>query len=351
MPRKKTIPGSVYVQNGRTKLMIKFQGRRIATGLEDTKEGRKIAAQMLERLYLESKGLAPVIEEQPEGVWLDDAFDKFLEVHCSNKTQGTKDNFLAAFKAIARSNYLLNVNDLEADILYYLAHTTHQPYTINNYLVRFQTFLNFCTKRDWLPETTFAKQHEKRVESIVQTWEEWEIERLITYFDERDKEFSVMIQFMLQTGARIVDCLTLEWEQVQGNVIRWRNKITKRSEPRPIGEAAQDLLRQLPRTSAKVFRWQYSSKSRLIRRFNTALEECGIEKKGRGLQEMRVTFRNSLLDSGVQAEVAQYLMRHRDIRTTLQHYTRIEETTAQNALKNIKKGNIRATREKELSSN
>ena len=345
MPRKKTIPGSIYVQNGRTKLMIKFQGRRIATGLEDTKEGRKIAALMLERLFLESKGLAPVVEEEQKGIRLDDAFDKFLEVHCSNKTRGTKDNFLAAFKAIARSNYLLNVDDLEADILYYLAHTSHQPYTINNYLVRFQTFLNFCTKRDWLPATDFAKQHEKRVESVVQTWEEWEIERLIAYFDERDKEFSVMIQFMLQTGARIVDCLTLEWEQVQGNVIRWRNKITKRSEPRPISEAAQKLLAGLPRTGAKVFRWQYSSKSRLIRRFNTALDECKITKNGRGLQEMRVTFRNTLLDSGVQAEVTQYLMRHRDIRTTLQHYTRIEETTAQNALKNIKKGNIKATRE------
>ena len=68
MSRKKTIPGSIYVQNGRTKLMIKFQGRRIATGLEDTKEGRKIAMQLFWSGYIwRAKVLRLLLRKKAKG--------------------------------------------------------------------------------------------------------------------------------------------------------------------------------------------------------------------------------------------------------------------------------------------
>ncbi len=315
--------------------MIKFQGRRIATGLEDTKEGRKIAMQLLERLYLESKGLAPVVEEESEGMRLDDAFDKFLEVHGSNKSKATKQNYTLAFKAIARTNYILSEAAVEADVLHYVrtAHKRgHNDTTINTYLKEFQTFLNFCSKRGWLPQTSFAAQHRKKTEVRVQVFEDWEIEKITAYFDKHDVELSILIQFQLQTGARVVDCLTLTWQQIVGDSILWVNKVTKKPEPRPVTPQAIELLHRLERKDDKVFRWQHISRVFLAKQLNRAMEACGIEKKGRGLQEMRVSFRNKLLDSGIPPEVAMKLMRHASLSTTLRHYTRITDEALKNAL-------------------
>jgi integrase len=347
MPRKKTIPGSIYVQNGRTKLMIKFQGRRIATGLEDTKEGRKIAALMLERLYLESKGLAPIVEEEQKGIRLDDAFDKFLEVHCSNKSHTTRINYTLAFKAIVQKNYVLNVDDIEHDIIAYLqaAHERgHSDVTINTYLNQFQVFLNFCTKRGWLPTTDFKRQHKKKVDPQVQIFELNECEQLIAYFRKHDEEVAFLIEFMLLTGARVIDALTLTFEQVKPNVIVFINKITKKTEVVPAPArviAIVDILRADGRE--KVFRWTYAGKSFLNKMLNKALKECGIEKRRRGFQEFRTTYRNNLLDSGVAPEVVMKLMRHQSLDVTTRHYTRITDDMMSKAVKSIEKGNIRAT--------
>ncbi|MFN8358775.1 MAG: hypothetical protein U0264_02570 [Candidatus Kapaibacterium sp.] len=41
--RKQIVPGSVFVRNGSKLLYIKYQGKHISTGLDDTPQGRKIA--------------------------------------------------------------------------------------------------------------------------------------------------------------------------------------------------------------------------------------------------------------------------------------------------------------------
>lgn len=353
MSRKKTIPGSIYVQNGRTKLMIKFQGRRIATGLEDTKEGRKIAMQLLERLYLESKGLAPVVEEESEGMRLDDAFDKFLEVHCSNKSHTTRVNYTLAFKAIVQKNYVLNVGDLEQDIIAYLhaaQQKGHSDVTINTYLNQFQVFLNFCTKRGWLPATDFKRQHKKKVEPLVQVFEPEEYDMLIAYFRQADNEIALLIEFMLLTGARMIDALTLTFEQIKPGMIVFVNKITKKAEVVAAPARAMAIAEELRADGrSKVFRWTYAGKSYLNKMLNQAMSSCGIEKKRRGFQEFRTTYRNNLLDSGVAPEVVMKLMRHHSLDVTTRHYTRITDDMMSKAVKNIEKGNMRATRSLQTS--
>jgi integrase len=353
MPRKKTIPGSLYVQNGRTKLMIKFQGRRIATGLEDTKDGRKIAGQLLEQLYLASKGLAPKVEQEVEGVRLDDAFDKFLEVHCSNKSRTTQVNYTLAFKSIARSNYPLSVADIESDVLAYIQSAKqkgHSDVTVNTYLNQFQVFLNFCTERGWLPATDFKTQHKKKVEPQVQIFEADECEKLMAYFREHDEEVALLIEFMLLTGARVVDALTLTFEQVKPHAIIFVNKITKKAEVVPVPARAIAIVESLKSEGRhKVFRWTYAGKSYLNKVLNHALTATGIEKRRRSFQEFRITYRNNLLDAGVAPEVVMKLMRHHSLDVTTRHYTRITDEMMTNAVKNVGKGNIWATEKNQAS--
>lgn len=49
--KHKTFPGSVFCRKGRKTLYIKLMGKEYPTGLKDNPLGRKIAMQMLEKLY------------------------------------------------------------------------------------------------------------------------------------------------------------------------------------------------------------------------------------------------------------------------------------------------------------
>lgn len=344
MARKKTLPGSIYVQTGSRRLMIKFKGRRISTGLQDTQEGRRIAAKLLEQLYLESMGVQPAtIAQDKHTIRLDDAFDKFLEVHCSNKSKTTRSNYTLAYKTIARTNYTLTVENLEADVLYYIKTARERGHTdisINSYLTQFQVFLNFCTKRGWLPATNFKSQHRKKVQYTVQVFTDEEVRAILEYFAIHDPECGAMIEVMMLTGARVIDALTLTWVQVheEERSITFQNKISKQPELVPVLPRVMEVLNTLPRNRAKVFRWEYISQSHCHKLLNQAMRACGIEKKGRSFQEFRTSYRNNLLDAGVAPELVMKLMRHRDLTTTTKHYTRVTNDMLQKSLEKMEFG-------------
>lgn len=144
---------------------------------------------------------------------------------------------------------------------------------------------------------------------------------LLAHLDKIRPEMAIMIKFMLETGARLVDCLTLQWSQIKGNKIVWNNKVTKKNEPRPITSTAINLLNKLPKRTDKVFRWSYNTSTRLEKWLKDAFKKCGIEQNGRAYQEFRSTFRMNLLERKVPEIYIEYLMRHSKPEITWEYYT------------------------------
>lgn len=343
MPRKRTIQGSIYSQRGRGKLIVKFAGKVHHTGLEDTKEGRKLAAQILERLYLESKGIGKV---QVYSITVDEAFSAFLTVHCAQKSVVTKECYLYAVKAIVPENTELTAPNMERDVLRYLSEAKakgHSQTTINDYLARFQVFLNFAHKRGWIERTEFAVRYKKAARVEVQNFSAEECAAIVQHCrhssKEHIRELGLLIEFMLETGARPVDALPLKWSDVKPDgTINFLNKITKTLENVPLSDAALSVLERIPKRGEKVFRWQHSTLSRLRKWLNEVLEECGIESNGRSFKHFRTTFRNRLLDAEVAPEIAMRLMRHSDVRTTMKSYTKFSHETLRKGLKKLGNG-------------
>jgi len=83
---------------------------------------------------------------------------------------------------------------------------------------------------------------------------------------------------------------------------------------------------------------------RLDRKFSKDIRKAGIEKEtaeGRvSLYSLRHTFCTALTRAGVLPAVAARLMRHRDVRTTLQTYTHVEMEQAKEALCRLGYGGI-----------
>jgi integrase len=337
MPRKDTFPGTIYAQKGRNKWIIKLPGMKpVHTGLEATPENKKIARQIRERMWLESKGIGK--KASHDVTTYDVAFAQFLRTYCATLSEASKTQYIAAYKTIAKEAKALTVANVEADVLAYLkTASNHSQVTRNNYLRRFQTFLTWCEKRYSLPHTDFSKKYRKKETVTVETYEEWECAAILDYCQDHDsdniREMGVMIEFMLETGARLTDCLNLTPQAVKGGQIAFRNKVTKETELLPITDKAQKLLTSLPKRAKSVFRWQAASTSRLRKYLYEAMRACNIEQRNRSFQEFRTTFRNRLLDAGVQPEITMRLMRHRDMRTTMKHYTKFTDEAMKNALK------------------
>lgn len=342
MPRKDTFPGSIYAQKGRNKWIIKLPGMKpVHTGLDATTENKKIARQIRERMWLESKGIGK--KASHDAVTYDAAFAQFLTVYCAQKSKKTKEGYLFAYKAIAPEDKPLTAANAERDVLAYLASTKerrHNQVTINNYMRHFQTFLTWSHKRGWLERTEFAKQYRKAEHTQVRNYTEKECAAIIEHCQESEKEYiremGLMIQFMLETGARPVDCLNLLWRDVKKDgTVDFLNKVHKTTENLPLSDAALAVLEQLPRNRAKVFRWQHSTLSRLRKWLNDVLTDCNIPAQGRSFKEFRKTFRNRLLDAEVQPEIAMRLMRHADVRTTMKHYTKFSHESLRKGLKKV----------------
>lgn len=314
-------PGSIYKPKTSNTLYIKFKGHRFSTGLPATKEGLELAKLLLKKKYLDFNNLQNdnCVMSYLEA-W------KTFEKTLITKSEKTIANYHNAFKSIiTQPNEYLTVDNCEQFILSYLKNTTHGKVTINTYLNNLQIFLNYCTDKNWIDKTKFkAKYSFMLQQGHVQMFTNEECCKLIRYFINNKFEIAYLIIFMLETGARVVDALTLEWSQIDfaNQVITWKNKISKFDEPRVASSLSFKILRKLHIINKKsVFSWKYNASSRLAHRLNEALEKLGIEKNGRSFQEFRVTFRMRMMKKGFTEDQIKYLLRHSTKELIYNHYT------------------------------
>jgi integrase len=314
---KRSIPGSIYAIRG--KIAIKLQGKIHYTGLKDTRIGRQYAENILLELYKKSKEINLIPEKKTPSIA--EAFELFLNFKV-NYYEKTRVTHRLAYKAIIKTNFILNKDDIEKSIINYINSTSHAPTSINIYLRHFNIFLNFCNEKNWLPKLQLKKNFfvkENRTEPEPYTEEE--IQQFINFFKISKPEFSLFLEFMIETGCRGVDALTLAPDKIKNDSIIWSNKITKKPEQRPISKRAKEILDSLPERSDRIFIWSYSSFSLLHKWLKAAAKDLSIELNGRGFQEFRSAFRMKLLERGTPIEYVMYLMRHKHFNTTEIHYT------------------------------
>jgi integrase len=329
--RKQIVPGSVFVRNGSKHLYIKYQGKHISTGLDDTPSSRKIADEMLRQLHFDfiNYNQTPVIRTKK----IHEAFKIYLEDHCKELARTTKRLTELAFKSISPNDYYITDERINADVVQFTKSYKSKVRlsTITIYLQHYSVFANYCLQNGWIeryPEKIRSERKSSRRGEIpkqVIVFETEEFEKLTEYFLKKDKEFSLLLMFLWHTGGRISETLKLTWSQINFKTrrIRFANKINSGEDDYiPISSAVENILSQVRALNQndKVFRWAASTYSRLIRNLDKAMLILGIDKQDRGFHAIRRTFATNLIDSNVSLADVKDLMRHRDIKTTIVHY-------------------------------
>ncbi len=341
MPRKKNVlPGSIFVVREQLVLKVRLNDeidrngkpkyRKIYTHLSDTPANRKLVEKKQHELHLNQ--FLPQ-KQETKVIRIQEAWDMF--VRTKDLRPKTLTNYKLAFDVIVRKqNYLLTVENIEEDVVYFKNRTAVErkfsAVTINTYLRQFQAFLNFCTARDCLAQTRFKAQFQKREpKKDVQIYTAEEVTAIIADCRSHDPELALLVELMVETGARPVDALNLTRDKIDlaSGIVRWNNKITKVEEPTPISSRAKEILAAalaLAGERQKVFRWQHSSLSPLTNKLNASMQRCNIEKSGRSFKHFRTTFKFRIRN--LPFEFQMKLLRHSKADVTLGHYTYYDST-------------------------
>ncbi len=335
----KTTPGTIYKPKNVNRIYIKYKNFRIPTGLRaDIKHNWKIAAEMLEQIHYRYIHYDEIPQTK---IPIQEAIQIFQEKYLINKSKKTKQTFKLTFKhIIGNTDFKLTPKQLENAAINFLKRAKHLSITSKRtYLRHFQTFAYWCYKNDLIPNAPNLIQYApKPPKPTIETYTKEEIKKLLTHLKVNDRKMYYLVKFLLLTGLRISEALTLHWTQIDNTKILIANKTTKQTEVFPLTEAIKNLLKEIPREkqSTKVFPWSPSSTSTLLRRLKRHLYSIGIQPR-KGFHTFRRTFREMLLQENTPLEVVQTLMRHSDIRTTLEHYTKINIDYLKNHLHNANK--------------
>jgi integrase len=337
--------GSVYEYRGKLRVKIRIPNEFDAKGrprylvkptpFADSPRGRQHAKQVLDDLYFElyhghrsspTSARTPLVRE---------LFAQFLD-H-KTRMHSTERNYRIAYERIIRGNYPVSHERLEEDVKAFVRSSDDlRPASVNTYLRQVAAFFNWMSiERDIKVPQRLIDRFGMRAKTLVLDFTDEEIVAMLG--QDPDAEFTRMLTLMVETGARPVDVLTLDWDQVDlaAGIVTWRNKISKRPEPRPVSQKALAVLAAMRSEypdRTKVFRWAHSSLSRLTRTFAGRLEACGIARHGRSLKHLRTTFKRRLMAKGLPFEVQMYLMRHQSADVTLGNYTAINMSTVSQLL-------------------
>lgn len=307
--RKLSVPGSIFKPAKTNRLYIKFKGKQYSTGLTDDKKGWQLAKARLEQMYVDYYNL----KQTNEPITFKEAWSAY-EKTLIQRSERTKINYSHAFTSVVTNqNNYISYDIIESDILKYISSTKHKKSSINIVLNRFQTFLNYCKSKKWIEEFNTKKYFYKLEKNVIKSYSKEECYKIIKNALKTREELGYLVFFMLETGARDVDALTLEWTQIdfKAKCIHWKNKVTKLKETRPVSDKTIKILKKLQVVNKrKVFSWNYTTACQLRRWLYKIIEISNIERNGRSFQEFRVTFRMKLHDRGTPENYIRYLLRH-----------------------------------------
>jgi integrase len=306
-------PGSLYADYG--KWVVKIKGKKYHTGYDATKSTLLIAKEFHRITWLEIIGGKTINNKMQ----IKDCWNEFKK-YKSNKMEKTLINYELSFRRIVTENYIIDLKRIELDILKLLRDDRLSNISKADYLRQFYIFLNWCYRNKYIDDPRYLRELMPKYTITPQSWKKEEIEKLTEYFCITDPEMSILIMLMLNTGARMTDALHLEWKDIKGNLIIWKNKITKNEEPRPISNYVQQLIKLL-KNENKLFRWTINGSSYLNKILRDASHELKIDRNKRSFQEFRVTFRMRLKQKGMREEDIKYLLRHSQTGTTEKYYT------------------------------
>lgn len=294
-------------------------GKVYTTKLRYSKEGVEEAKTLLRDRFRRQMGIQPERPAQ-EVLTISTAHRTYMAMRSANRARKTLElDWYAYNSVVCKRNYGVSLDEIQSDIARYHERTDIQLSTKHIVL---RAFLVFC---GWLHRQELITRMPRRSEVLVtppprriEIFTAEEIQRLLAYFETRDKECGLAISFAVLVGARLHEIIECRRQDITDHgTLVFTAKSGKTVEEVPLTKAVSEIIDQLPKNREKLFRFR--SQSQMRRLLDEGLEATGIEKRHRSWHAFRRTMMSRLVSSNVDSAIASRVARC-GIQTMLKHY-------------------------------
>lgn len=335
------------VRSDRGKLFIDYRingkRQREYLKLNDTRENRKIAE--LRRKEIEY-GLASGIHKERlkrvenNNKLLEDGFKEFLLTKRGMK-QSTITHYHNSFDKLLKYSGNIRIKDFAKDKIEQILLCIQEEIigdkekgkrisgnTIASYFTKLRVMFGYFKEKGYCDQNPIPRLPMKPKKIVVMSDKEIEtvLERLKTpkkeYLKDASREHYRVIAMLLMTGLRISECLALTFDDIdlRDNLLRVKNEKTDRIDYLPLYPELRDfILSEWKEREGNLFHYKSRHSLKFFERF---LKREGLPNYS--FHTLRKTFISKLINSGMSVYDVMTLARHKDLKTTLKHYTAAE---------------------------
>lgn len=336
---------SVRSDKGKLFIDYRINGKRQREYLKlnDTRENRKIAE--LRRKEIEY-GLASGIHKERlkrvenNNKLLQDGFKEFLLTKRGMK-QSTITHYHNSFDKLLKYSGNIRIKDFTKEKIEQILLCIQEEIigdkekgkrisgnTIASYFTKLRVMFGYFKEKGYCDQNPIPRLPMKPKKIVVMSDKEIEtvLERLKTpkkeYLKDASREHYRVIAMLLMTGLRISECLALTFDDIdlRDNLLRVKNEKTDRIDYLPLyPELREFILSEWKEREGNLFHYKSRHSLKFFERF---LKREGLPNYS--FHTLRKTFISKLINSGMSVYDVMTLARHKDLKTTLKHYTAAE---------------------------
>ena len=333
--QRNDLPGSFRVRGN--KIYIRYKGKDIATGSDNTTQGWKIANKWWEEKYEEIDAI--LTGKKIADDTIENIFNKFLEYkkQFQKLSLTTIKLYEYRIKEVFGSdlNIPLNEKNIKLALDNFITSTKLSATSINIILQGISSFLNWASEEDnsYIPNKNYTKKYRQPLQKKIKSpYTDEEYLMFVEHFEKKNqKEMSLFLQFLWNTGARSKETINIKISDIdfKNNYIKMQNKTYKgEQETLLLTEETKAIIEKIialkKSKDGRLFSWQGSITP--FQNLEKLENKLGIKIKGRGLHGFRRSYADKLFESGFDTTEVQDAMRHRTINTTIGHYKSFKKT-------------------------
>lgn len=336
---------TVRTKNGKLFIDYRVNGKRYNEflRLDDTRENRKIAD--IRRKEIEYEIVTGIHKERIKRVennskLLEEGFKEFLQTKRGMK-QSTISHYHNSFDKLLKYTGNIRIKDLTKEKIEQILLCVQEEIigdkehgkrisgnTIASYFTKLKVVFGYFKDKGYCEDNPIPRLHMKPKKIVVMSDKEIEtvLNKLKTtnkkHLEEVSRQHYRLISILLLTGLRISECLALSFDDIdfKDNLLRVKNEKTDRTDYLPLYPELRDFILS-EWTERDGFLFHYKSRHSL-KFFERFLKKEGFPNYT--FHTLRKTFISKLINSGMSVYDVMTLARHKDLKTTLKHYTAAE---------------------------
>lgn len=298
------------------------EGKVICKSLKllDTKQNRKLAEEIKLQKELELK--RKQFAKATNNLLLSDCMYSFLfEKNLHNNNKSLYQSAFKSFSAFLNNDPPIKSIDENYLIRFsrYLLEQGKSEVTVQTYLNHLNIFFRWALKKRYIEKVIELKTKvNKKQPRIIP---DVDIHKLLWYLRVHNDNQYRIIKFLILTGFRKSEALNLRWEDIdfERNLIYLNNTKARRTDLFPIYNQLKNFLLSFPgKHSGKLFNYSKDG----LDFFNRTLKRLNLPPYS--IHDLRRKFGTTLAEKGLTPYELQKLMRHQNIRTTMQYYINID---------------------------